>query len=129
MINSDFLEMFALEVRSKSIKLSKGSNKEKECNRKLRFKVTRIDCELRKVITDVDTRWNSTYFLLKPIHLLRPALESIREGRYEDEKTNPDFKAKIPSALTFQIIDKILPIMQKADVNFVQIRFCRNFQV
>jgi hypothetical protein len=75
-----------------------------------------IECEFRKVITDVDTRWNSTYFLLKSIHLLRPALDSIREERYEDEKTNPDFKAKIPSPLTFEIIAQILPIMEKAEL-------------
>jgi hypothetical protein len=75
-----------------------------------------IECEFRKVITDVDTRWNSTYFLLKSIHLLRPALDSIRDDRYEDEKTNPDFKAKIPSPLTFEIIDQILPVMEKAEL-------------
>jgi len=75
-----------------------------------------VDCEFRKVITDVDTRWNSTYFLLKSIHLLRPALDSIREERYEDEKTNPDFKAKIPSPLTFEIIAQILPVMEKAEL-------------
>jgi len=74
------------------------------------------DCEFRKVITDVDTRWNSTYFLLKSIHLLRPALDSTREERYEDEKTNPDFKAKIPSPLTFEIIAQILPVMEKAEL-------------
>jgi hypothetical protein len=75
-----------------------------------------IECEFRKVITDVDTRWNSTYFLLKSIHLLRPALDSIRDDRYEDEKTNPDFKAKIPSPLTFEIIAQILPVMEKAEL-------------
>jgi hypothetical protein len=75
-----------------------------------------IECEFRKVITDVDTRWNSTYFLLKSIHLLRPALDSIRDERYEDEKTNPDFKAKIPSPLTFEIIAQILPVMEKAEL-------------
>jgi len=75
-----------------------------------------IECEFRKVITDVDTRWNSTYFLLKSIHLLRPALDSIRDERYEDEKTKSDFKAKIPSPLTFEIIAQILPVMEKAEL-------------
>jgi len=45
-----------------------------------------------------------------------PALDSIRDERYEDEKTNPDFKAKIPSPLTFEIIAQILPVMEKAEL-------------
>jgi hypothetical protein len=43
-------------------------------------------------------------------------LDSIRDERYEDEKTNPDFKAKIPSPLTFEIIAQILPVMEKAEL-------------
>lgn len=101
-----------------------------------------VDCEFRKIITDVDTRWNSTFFLLKSIFLLRPALESIRDGRFEDEKTNPDLKNKIPSERTFEIMSQVLPIMEKAETlsrllsadqkpTICDVRFCnfRNIRV
>jgi len=44
-----------------------------------------VECKYRKVITDVTTRWNSTMFLLRSIHQLRPALESLKEERYEEQ--------------------------------------------
>jgi hypothetical protein len=74
-----------------------------------------VECEYRKVITDVETRWNSTMFLLRSIHQLRPALESLQEGKYEElDKTDAKFKTMIPSPLTFEIIAQIVPIMEKA---------------
>ena len=44
-----------------------------------------------------------------------PVLDSIRDDRFEDEKTDAAFKAKIPSPLTFEIIAQILPIMEKSE--------------
>ena len=67
------------------------------------------------MITDVETRWNSTMFLLRSIHQLRPALESLKDEKYEDlDKTDAKFKSMIPSQLSFQIIEQIIPIMEKA---------------
>ncbi len=57
------------------------------------------DCEFRKVITDVDTRWNSTYFLLKSIHLLRQALDSIRDGRMRKPTLNSRPRSHVHSPL------------------------------
>ena len=74
-----------------------------------------VECQYRKVITDVSTRWNLTFFLHRSIHQLRPALESLKEEIYEDQdKTDAKFKNLIPTPLTFQIIEQILPIMEKA---------------
>jgi len=70
----------------------------------------------REIIRDVDTRWNSTLFLLRSIAKMRPALESLKEGRFEDNdenKTDAKFKSMIPSPLTFQIIEQVIPIMEK----------------
>ena len=54
-------------------------------------------------------------FLLRSIHQLRPALESLKDEKYEDvDKTDAKFKSMIPSQLTFQIIEQILPCMEKA---------------
>ena len=54
-------------------------------------------------------------FLLKSIHQLMPALESLKDERYEDQdKTDAKFKTMLPSPLTFQIIEQILPVMEKA---------------
>jgi hypothetical protein len=52
-------------------------------------------------------------FLLRSIHQLKPALESLKDGNYEDlDKTDAKFKTMIPSALTFQIIEQILSIVR-----------------
>ncbi len=54
-------------------------------------------------------------FLLRSIHQLRPALESLQDGKYEEvDKTDAKFKTMIPSPLTFEIIAQIVPIMEKA---------------
>jgi hypothetical protein len=54
-------------------------------------------------------------FLLRSIHQLRPALESLKDERFEElDKTDAKFKTMIPSQLTFQIIEQIIPIMEKA---------------
>jgi hypothetical protein len=54
-------------------------------------------------------------FLLRSIHQLRPALESLKDEKYEDlDKTDAKFKTMIPSPLTFQIIEQIIPCMEKA---------------
>jgi len=38
----------------------------------------------------------------------------LLEERYEEsDKTDPKFKTLIPSALSFQIIEQIIPIMEK----------------
>ena len=73
-----------------------------------------VDCKYRKIITAVDTRWNSSLFMAKSIHLLRPALESIGEGRFDDlEKTDPKLKNLIPSPTSFQVLEQVIPIMEK----------------
>ena len=48
-----------------------------------------VECKYRKIISAVDTRWNSSLFMIKSIQLLRPALESIEEGRFEAEEPHP----------------------------------------
>ena len=74
-----------------------------------------IECKFRKIISPVDTRWNSTMLMLKSIYLLRPVLESLQEGRYkETEKTDVKFKNLIPSSTSFQIMEQIIPILEKA---------------
>jgi len=66
------------------------------------------------IITDVNTRWNSTLFLIRSISEMKPALHSLKEGRFEDtDKTDKNLKQKIPSAKTFEIIESIIPIMEK----------------
>jgi len=72
------------------------------------------DIQFRKIITDVDTRWNSTLFLIRSIFEMKAALESLREGRFEDtDRTNKKFKSMLPCAQTFDIIEAIIPIMEK----------------
>jgi len=45
---------------------------------------------------------------------MRGALDSLKQGRYEDsDKTDPKFKSLIPSDLTFEIIEQIIPVMEK----------------
>jgi hypothetical protein len=71
-------------------------------------------CEHRKLITDVETRWNSTMFLIKSVLQMKPALDSLREGVYEEtDKTDGKLKSMIPSPMTFEIIEQILPLMEK----------------
>jgi len=73
-----------------------------------------IECEYRKLITDVETRWNSTMFLLKSVHQMKLALVSIKEETYEEiDKTDPKLKQMIPCEQTFEIIEQILPILEK----------------
>ncbi len=72
------------------------------------------EIKFKKIITDVDTRWNSTLFLIRSVSEMRCALESLKEERYEEsDKTDAKFKTLIPSALSFQIIEQIIPIMEK----------------
>jgi len=45
---------------------------------------------------------------------MRPVLQSLKEGRFEDQdKTDKNLKNKIPSDQTFDIIEAIIPIMEK----------------
>ena len=75
---------------------------------------TEDDIKFNKIITDVDTRWNSTLFLIRSISQMRPVLQSLKEGRFEDQdKTDKNLKNKIPSDQTFDIIEAIIPIMEK----------------
>ena len=54
-------------------------------------------------------------FLLRSIHQLRPALESLKDEKYKDvDKTDAKFKSMIPSPLTLQIIEQIIPCMERA---------------
>lgn len=74
-----------------------------------------VDCKYRKIISAVDTRWNSVLFMAKSIVLLRPALESIQDGRFDEiEKTDPKLQKLIPSPISFQILEQIIPILEKA---------------
>ena len=80
----------------------------------LRNDSNEVDCEYRKLITDVETRWNSTMFLLKSVHQMKPALQSIQEETYEEiDKTDPKLKQMIPSQEAFEIIQQILPLLEK----------------
>jgi len=75
---------------------------------------TEEEIKFNKIITDVDTRWNSTLFLIRSISQMRPVLQSLKEGRFEDQdKTDKNLKKKIPSDQTFDIIEAIIPIMEK----------------
>ena len=76
-----------------------------------------MEIKFKKIITDVDTRWNSTLFLIRSVSEMRGALDSLKQGRYEDsDKTDPKFKSLIPSDLTFEIIEQIIPIMEKIEL-------------
>jgi hypothetical protein len=47
---------------------------------------------------------------------MRPALERLKEGRFEDNdenKTDAKFKSMITSPFTFQIIEQVIHIMEK----------------
>ncbi len=62
----------------------------------------------------MDTRWNSTLFLTRSIFEMKVALQSLKEGRFEDDdKTDKKLKQLIQSAETFDIIESIIPIMEK----------------
>lgn len=75
---------------------------------------TAEEVNFKKIITDVDTRWNSTLFLIRSISEMKPALQSLKEGRFEDvDKTDQKFKQMIPTDQTFDIIESIIPIMEK----------------
>jgi hypothetical protein len=66
-----------------------------------------VDCEYRKLITDIETRWNSTMFLLKSVHQMRPALQSIKEETFEEiDKTDGKLKQLIQSQQTIDIIEQ-----------------------
>ena len=75
---------------------------------------TEEEVHFNKIITDVDTRWNSTLFLIRSILQMKAILQSLKEGRFEDQdKTDKGLKQKIPSDQTFDIIEAIIPIMEK----------------
>jgi hypothetical protein len=87
----------------------------RECNNLKNDSTEAVIVKYRKIITPVDTRWNSTLMMIKSINLLRPALESLSAGRYEEEdKTDVKLKAAIPSAVSFEIIEQVIPILEKA---------------
>jgi len=53
-------------------------------------------------------------FLIKSVLQMKPALDSLREGVYEEtDKTYGKLKSMIPSPMTFEIIEQILPLMEK----------------
>ena len=52
--------------------------------------------------------------MIKSIAQLRQALESIKEERFEEtDKSDAKLKAAIPSVTSFDIIDLIIPILEK----------------
>jgi len=68
------------------------------------------EVKFKKIITDVDTRRNSTLFLIRSIFEMKSALQSLKEGRFKDtDKTDKKMKQMIPSAQTFDIIDDVAP--------------------
>jgi hypothetical protein len=53
-------------------------------------------------------------FLIRSIFEMKSALQSLKVGRFEDtDKTDKKMKQMIPSAQTFDIIESIIPIMEK----------------
>jgi hypothetical protein len=86
----------------------------RECHLLKNDSANALPVKFRKIITPVKTRWNSTLMMIKSIALLRPALESIREERFEEtDKSDPKLKAAIPSYTSFEAIDLIIPILEK----------------
>ncbi len=70
--------------------------------------------KFRKIITPIKTRWNSKLMMIKSVSDLRPALESIRDERFEDtDKSDPKFRSCIPSSTSFDVIEQIIPILEK----------------
>ena len=73
-----------------------------------------LSVKYRKIITPVETSWNSKLMMIKSVSELRPVLESIREERFEDtDKSDPKFRAVIPSSTSFEVIEQIIPILEK----------------
>jgi hypothetical protein len=86
----------------------------RECHLLQNDSANPLSVKFRKIITPVKTRWNSTLMMIKSIAQLRQALESIKEERFEEtDKSDAKLKAAIPSAASFDIIDLIIPILEK----------------
>ena len=91
-----------------------------------------ITVEFCKIITPVETRWNSSFMMIRSILQLRPALEAIKADhpRKTDKSngTDPKFQAVIPDSEEFDLMESIiLPLEKIAQVNFlIQIQFYLN---
>ena len=65
-----------------------------------------------KIITPVETRWNSLLMMIRSIIHLQIPLESIKENP-RDIKENPKLVDAIPDPEDFEILKTIVPILAK----------------
>ena len=65
-----------------------------------------------KIITPVETRWNSLLMMIRSIIHLQIPLESIKENP-RDIKENPKLVDAIPDREDFEILKNIVPILAK----------------
>ena len=65
-----------------------------------------------KIITPVETRWNSTLMMIKSIIHLRIPLELIRVNPM-DRKENSKLTSAIPDAEDFDLLEKVVPLLSK----------------
>ena len=65
-----------------------------------------------KIITPVETRWNSTFMMIKSIIQLRPALEAIKSDRpQKSDKTvgsDPKLQAAILEPEQFDLLEGLV---------------------
>lgn len=70
-----------------------------------------ISVTYTKMITPVETRWNSTLMMMKSVVQLRPALEAVRECTHKS--TDSRLQELIPEQEDFDLVDCIIPILSK----------------
>jgi hypothetical protein len=65
-----------------------------------------------KIITPVETRWNSTLMMIRSVIHLRVPLELIRDSP-KDRKENFKLVDAIPDAEDFDLLEKVVPLLSK----------------
>ena len=64
-----------------------------------------------KMITPVETRWNSSLMMMRSILQLRPALEAVKECTHRSTDSRLQFL--IPERDDFELLESIVPILAK----------------
>ena len=64
-----------------------------------------------KMITPVETRWNSSLMMMRSIIQLRPALEAVKECTHKS--TDSRLQDLIPDSEHFDLIESLIPILTK----------------
>ena len=71
-----------------------------------------ISVSFAKIITPVDTRWNSLLMMMRSILHLQLPLEAIKDNA-RDARDNPKLVELIPEQADFELLAKIVPLLTK----------------